>query len=348
MAIELPQNRLNVRQTKTTKRNVPLEQIIAVEGYNPIAQGIEVSGNVIGQTLQRRAELQRQGQELAQLESLAGRRQGEFANLSPDTARTFASADMKSRTDIQEEGRKQAQQILQIRSMEKQFQKKLGYEEGELGDNLPAALLKVQSDLGELKQQNSQSELNRELRERQFDDRQLTSYSKQLQQTNIPSAISTAQTVLAQLPEKGKDIPGYGPLAGALPNFALTEEGKRMRQGIAQLFNIELKTRSGVAVTDPELERLKIEFGQGTWFTNENQLRTGLRQYIDRLSEIARNVDAGFDSRIKDKYSEEGGLDINSSIGQMKALKKIQAPSLKALPDGIDMGGGFILKEKKK
>ena len=65
MAIELPKNRLNIRQIQTQQRKVPLEQILAVEGQNPLATGVETFGNVLSQTIAKRAELQRQGQELA-------------------------------------------------------------------------------------------------------------------------------------------------------------------------------------------------------------------------------------------------------------------------------------------
>src|SRR3990167_106122 len=56
------------RQIQVQKRNVPLEQIIAVKGQNPYATGIESLGNVLGQVLTRKAELQREGQQLAQMQ----------------------------------------------------------------------------------------------------------------------------------------------------------------------------------------------------------------------------------------------------------------------------------------
>lgn len=89
MAFDLPQRRLNVRQIQTTKRHIPLEQIMAVEGFNPLAQGIETTGNVIGQALQKRAALRQQGEQLARLESLAGQQPGTFSGLDPSTAATF-------------------------------------------------------------------------------------------------------------------------------------------------------------------------------------------------------------------------------------------------------------------
>lgn len=65
MAFELPQRRQAVRQIQTQQRKIPLEQIIAIQGQSPLATGIETAGDVLGAAIQKRAELQRQGQQLA-------------------------------------------------------------------------------------------------------------------------------------------------------------------------------------------------------------------------------------------------------------------------------------------
>ena len=147
MAIELPKNRLNVRQTKTVKRNIPLEQIIAVEGQSPIATGIETAGNVVGQAIQRRAELQRQGQQLAQLESLGGFGQGQLAGLDVSTASALTSKNRDRGFDVQDAARKMQENTMKVRALESQFKNELGYKPGELGDDYPSALMKVQNDL---------------------------------------------------------------------------------------------------------------------------------------------------------------------------------------------------------
>lgn len=70
MPIEIPQARA-LRQIQVQQRKIPIEQIMAVLGHSPVATGIDTAGQVIGQTLTRRAELQRQGQQVAQLAALA-------------------------------------------------------------------------------------------------------------------------------------------------------------------------------------------------------------------------------------------------------------------------------------
>lgn len=57
------------KQIQITKRQIPIEQIIAIQGRSPVATGIETAGNVLGQALARKAELQRQGEMLARAEA---------------------------------------------------------------------------------------------------------------------------------------------------------------------------------------------------------------------------------------------------------------------------------------
>jgi len=87
------------KSIQTRKRDVPIEQILAVQGRSPVASGIETLGNVLGQALTRKAELQRQGQQLAKLESLTGQTPGTFAGLDPSTATSFANKLITDRSN---------------------------------------------------------------------------------------------------------------------------------------------------------------------------------------------------------------------------------------------------------
>jgi len=95
MALQLPRSRFNVRSIEAPQRRIPLEQILAIEGQNPLAQGIETTGNVLGNAILKRAELRRQGEQLAKLESLAGQQAGAFEGLDIATASTLTQLGMK-------------------------------------------------------------------------------------------------------------------------------------------------------------------------------------------------------------------------------------------------------------
>lgn len=326
MAIELSKNRLGTRQIQVQKKNIPLEQIIAVQGQNPLAMGIQEAGNVIGKTLQNRAELRRQGEQLAKLEQLGGATPGAYAGLDPTMVDNFVQTNIKRKADLQDQANKAAQDIIKVRALEKQF----GYKTGELGDDHAAALLKVQFDNQEkLRNTGVAQEAQQRLKE-QFLDKQVNKYSTQLEKTGVPNAINTAENVLNLLPERGEDVPGYGTLDWLRPNILAGDRGREMRQAVSQLFNIELKTRSGAAVVDNELKRLKDEYGQGGWGTEE-ALRTGIRQYIERVKELARNIDAGFDPEVKQTYEDQGGRNNVQTLESFSGLKKIERAGPKAI-----------------
>lgn len=145
-------------------------------------------------------------------------------------------------------------------------------------------------------------------------DSKTTGYSERLARSNIPTAVAQLERVYTMLPPEG-DAPGYGRVAGALPDTLVSQKGEDLRQGVQAVFNIELKDRSGAAVSDQELNRLKREFGEGSWKTPD-QLRKGLAQYEARLKEVMRNIDAGEDPAVREEYVKRGGRDFSGFKGR--------------------------------
>jgi hypothetical protein len=167
-----------------------------------------------------------------------------------------------------------------------------------------------------------------------------------LEKSGIPNAVATGDRVLSLLPERGQNIPGFGGIGGHTPDWlpgflgGPGQEGRDLRQAAAQLFNIELRNRSGAAVTDPELARLKNEFGQGR-FATEEALRTGINQYLERLKEVSRNIDAGVDPGIREEYVNRGGRDIGASFESMSTNQKILPLPKKAKTEAMRSKYGY-------
>lgn len=164
-------------------------------------------------------------------------------------------------------------------------------------------------------------EQERERKASELLEKKVTGYADTLQKTGIPAAISTVENVDRVVPKTG-DIPGYGRVVGAMPDILVSAEGENVRQAISSLFNIELKDRSGAAVTDQELQRLRKEFGEGTWKSDE-QLRKGIEQYKSRLREVIRNIEAGVNPEAKAEYQARGGRDFSSALGGGKSEEKV-------------------------
>lgn len=84
MALELPKSRAGVRQIQIQKRQVPIEQIMAVRGQSPVAAGIDTVGQVLGKALQRKAQLQQQAQVINELATAAGEKPPTAEGVTPD------------------------------------------------------------------------------------------------------------------------------------------------------------------------------------------------------------------------------------------------------------------------
>lgn len=168
MANLVPQSRRPVRQIQIEKKRVPLEQIIAVRGQSPVAKGIETAGQVLGQALARKAQLRRQGEQLAAMEALAGQQPGAFRGVPLEVASSLTGAFAKQRMTQQETEKKKAEDIQRIRLLEQQAK----MAPGSLGDDFDAAkLVFTQNSITNRMMDNPNLDLRRQGIEKAEDDK---------------------------------------------------------------------------------------------------------------------------------------------------------------------------------
>lgn len=104
---------------------------------------------------------------------------------------------------------------------------------------------------------------------------------------------------------KGVDLPGVSlPLVGRVS--AYSDAARNLQSAASTVFNTILKDRSGAAVTNSELERLKIEFGQGKYNT-EAELVNALKLYKLGVAKELKNREAGFKPEVVEEYTTRGG-----------------------------------------
>ena len=120
-----------------------------------------------------------------------------------------------------------------------------------------------------------------------------------------------------------------------LPDAMVPEKVRYGRQAFEKLFNITLKDRSGAAVTNQELERLKKEYARGLWKTPE-QIQKGLDQARSVITAHYLGIAAGFGKEALGQYNqnlqEVGGRPVNTS------------PTQATLPSGIPSGSKIVGK----
>jgi len=99
----------------------------------------------------------------------------------------------------------------------------------------------------------------------------------------------------------GKSIPGIGRV------FAPGSQGETLQAAMANIFNTTLKERSGAAVTDQELNRLKNEFAQGK-FNTEGKMIEAMQRYKRILQKRMRQHEAAFKPEVRNLYRTQGGM----------------------------------------
>lgn len=169
--------------------------------------------------------------------------------------------------------------------------------------------------MGELKAQGlaMQGEIakgNQELKKMQFamqGDKALVQQTHQLgaalEKANLPEADAVLGAVEDAL-KKHPDLAGY--LAGPkslLPDMVIGTDLAAGKQAFQKLFNITLKNRSGSAVTNQELERLKQEFASGT-FKTAPQLQKAVEQARNIINKHYASVAAGYGPKALEAYNE--------------------------------------------
>jgi hypothetical protein len=87
------------------------------------------------------------------------------------------------------------------------------------------------------------------------------------------------------------------------------------------VFNVELKDRSGAAVTNNELMRLKQEFGEGKLRTDAEKV-DALKRYRDAAMREMQNREAGFSPDVRDLYQGEGGQ-LSSAFDSARERQKM-------------------------
>lgn len=128
--------------------------------------------------------------------------------------------------------------------------------------------------------------------------------------------IDDAVTDDGSLKVKGKevDLPGVNiPLIGRVS--AYDGKARELQSALSKVFNVELKDRSGAAVTTPELERLKTEFAQGK-FNTEPEMVRALADYRAAAQNALKNREAAYRPEVVQRYRDRGGFTSESMGSQ--------------------------------
>lgn len=153
--------------------------------------------------------------------------------------------------------------------------------------------------------------------------RQATALASSLEKSGVPQAdqiLSQIEGIMGKY--KPGDLPGYGRVQGLLPNAMLPEDAQQLRQAVAALANVQLKQRSGAAVTDQEMNRFKQELGTSA-AVPEDRLRQGIASMRKLVESQKRNYAAGASPDALAAYEEGGGI----PLSQYRAAGSVRSQS---------------------
>lgn len=136
---------------------------------------------------------------------------------------------------------------------------------------------------------------------------------RDLEKANLPQTIAVLEQAAKITPALAEYVTGPQSI---IPDRMVPVEARDARQDIAKLFNITLKDRSGAAVTNQELERLKNEFGQGLIKTGA-QLITAISRAKQIVNAHYQGIAASYGKPTLDAYNENlesiGGKRLNDA-----------------------------------
>jgi hypothetical protein len=101
------------------------------------------------------------------------------------------------------------------------------------------------------------------------------------------------------------DLPGVS-FMGLGRITAHSEKARALNAAASRIFNTVLSDRSGAAVTNQEMERLRGEFESGRMNTEADLIR-GMQDYKRAATAAMKNAEAGFSPEVLDIYRDRGG-----------------------------------------
>lgn len=110
-------------------------------------------------------------------------------------------------------------------------------------------------------------------------------------------------------------LPGFGRFESMIPSQLAPAEMQKVRSNMQQAANILLKSRSGAAVTNPEMNRFLTEVAQGAGMSEE-ALRNGWANVERTYGADLNNIMVGVPPEAVQEYKKRGGVDYREGLNK--------------------------------
>jgi hypothetical protein len=103
------------------------------------------------------------------------------------------------------------------------------------------------------------------------------------------------------------EVPGFGPIAGRVPDLVASNEAISARQAAKRIMASYIQMRSGTAASDKEVERLLAANGLGPTATPE-AIRQGVSALRGMAAETVGRIEAKYHPEVVATYKGRGGV----------------------------------------
>lgn len=315
-------------------------------------------GDAEAQRLQGLSSLARAGQQLGG--AILGRStngDNQFSkSMDQDSARLLASGLEQKRMAFEADKRREElrnglstrfvdDMNLRERSAESDKQKDLDYDRKLKDDRADqSAMFKQQKDLAAMSKKDGNT-AQAETRQKIANDKSQQSLGKDLSPLqDTLNAIGEVEAAMGGPLEKfSYDTKGNAVKDGAkvdlpgvnIPGFGSTsffsQEARNLDDTMARVFNQTLKVRSGAAVTDNELARLRAEFSAGKFNTEAEKVKA-LQDVKRLLKDSFNNTEAKYNGDVVDEYKTRGGQTSSDVVAPGRPGQETAAPKKQYSP----------------
>lgn len=124
---------------------------------------------------------------------------------------------------------------------------------------------------------------------------------------------------------KGDSIPGFGQIAGRLPNFFTSDEGIKTRQAAKRIMQNIMHKLSGSAVSEAELGRALEARGLGDTASPE-QFKLGVKALSQEANDTFQRTEAKYKPEVVQRFHGRGGVTSQDVAPLMKEASGLVQP----------------------
>jgi hypothetical protein len=138
-----------------------------------------------------------------------------------------------------------------------------------------------------------------------------------------------------------KDQPGVGPIAGRLPDWAISKEGVGFRQSAGRVMNAIIYMTTGKQINEAETARQLEARGLGPKSAAQ-AYQVGIPELEKELKLAYRTFKAKYEPRVVEEFRGRGGLNDMASLEDGEPAPTAAAP--RASGDGMNVGKAPVPK----